>query len=104
MLRVTIEMIPQGDESRKRHLGTLEIANDGTGDHQSGNYTVRLAKFGRPNHDWMRGVVRGFDRVRRGPYDLLLQCLVATVGGRNRAVLRRLESEFENEPCANNDI
>lgn len=104
MLRVTIELIPRGDESRKKHLGTVEISNDGTGDTRRGNYAVRLAKFGRPTHEWMRGVVRGFDRVKKGPYDLLLQCLVATVGGRNQAVLRQLELDCENEPCAQSDI
>jgi hypothetical protein len=104
MLRVTIEVVPRGDESRKRHLGTVEIVNDGTGNEYRGNYAVRLAKFGRPNHNWLRGVVRGFDRVRRGPYDLLLQCLVATVGHRNRAVLDDMKNEFDDRPCVGQDL
>lgn len=97
MLRVTIEIIPKGDESRKRHLGTLDIVNDGTGNSEIGNYTVRLAKFGRPNQTWIHGVVRGFDRIRRGPYDLLLQCLIATVGSRNSISSRNVDEEFRNE-------
>lgn len=103
MLRVTIEVVPKGDESRRRHLGTLEIANDGTGSSECGNYAVRLAKFGQPQQSWIRGAVRGFDRIRRGPYDLLLQCLVATVGHRNQTVLRKMEEEFSNQNCSSQD-
>ncbi len=82
MIRVTIELLPGGDVSRRRHLGTIEIANDGTGDEEKGNYAIRLSKFGNPGQTWIHGVVKGFDRIRRGPYDLLLQCLDATVGRR----------------------
>lgn len=104
MLRVTIEVIPKGDESRRRHLGTLEIANDGTGNSETGNYAVRLAKFGRPNQSWMRGAVRGFDRIKKGPYDLLLQCLLATVGTRNKTVLREMKDEFGNNACSSQEL
>ncbi len=82
MIRVTIEVLPGGDATLRRHVGTIEIANDGTGNEESGNYSIRLSKFGNPGQTWIRGVVRGFDRIRRGPYDLLLQCLDATVGHR----------------------
>lgn len=84
MIRVTIEVLPGGDASKKRHLGTIDIANDGTGTSEEGNYSVRLSKFGDPNQTWLRGAIRGFDRVKRGPYDLLLQGLLATVGQRWR--------------------
>lgn len=104
MLRVTIEVVPRGDESKRRHLGTVEIANEGTGSVESGNYAVRLAKFGRPQQSWMRGAVRGFDRLRRGPYDLLLQCLIATVGRRNQMILREMEEEFGNGSCCSQDV
>jgi hypothetical protein len=43
MIRITIEMLPHGDESRKRHMGTMEIANDATGTGTAGNYRVRLS-------------------------------------------------------------
>lgn len=82
MIRVTIEVLPGGDASLRRHVGTIEIANDGTGSEETGNYSIRLSKFGNPNQTWIRGVVKGFDRIKRGPYDLLLQCLDATVGRR----------------------
>jgi hypothetical protein len=92
MIRVTIEMIP-GGTGEPRHMGTIEIANDGTGTNESGNYKVRLAKFGQPASSWLRAVVTNFNRKTRGPYDLLLQALVATVGGRNKAVLEELKTD-----------
>ncbi|MFZ6731267.1 hypothetical protein ACO0LG_05015 [Undibacterium sp. Ji42W] len=99
MLRVTIEILPSGDESRKRHLGTVEIANDGTGSQEIGNYSIRLAKFGRPNQTWLYGKLSGFDRIRRGPYDLLLQSLLATIGVRNSATVE--EYKKSQSPIVN---
>lgn len=89
MIRVTIEVLPKGDENRKRHVGTIEIANDGTGDSTIGNYIIRLAKFGSPRQTWLHGKLTGFNRVKRGPYDLLLQCLLATIGPRNSQALKK---------------
>ena len=42
MIRVTVELLPLGNEQRKRTLGTLEICNDATGDDSIGNYEGRL--------------------------------------------------------------
>ncbi|MFK4136849.1 hypothetical protein ACI2KR_31980 [Pseudomonas luteola] len=94
MIRITIEMIPKG-VGTPRHLGTINIANDGTGTPERGNYKVKLAKFGKPEGTWMRGVVKNFCRKTKGPYDLLLQALIATVGDRNMAVLNELKEEGE---------
>lgn len=84
MLRITIELVPHGDESRKRAIGYAEIRNDGTGDRQTGNYGVRLSQWGRPGSTWKRGVVTGFPRLKLGPWDLLYLALDACVGGRNK--------------------
>lgn len=103
MIRVTIELIPQGDESKKKNLGVVEIANDGEGTITHGNYMVRLSKFGKPTHTWIKGVVKNFPRKVKGPYDLLLQALIATVGERNKKAIslaQHLQEEFiskENE-------
>lgn len=42
MLRVTIELVPHGDESRKRTLGTMDIINTGknAGRPEFGDYIV----------------------------------------------------------------
>ncbi len=42
MYRVTVEIVPHGDERNKRVVATMEIANDGTGDEIAGNYIYRL--------------------------------------------------------------
>lgn len=42
MIRVTIDFIPYGDESRAEELGHIEIINDGTGTQEVGNYFVRI--------------------------------------------------------------
>ena len=42
MLRVTIELLPSGAEEGKRTLGVIDIANDLTGDLDTGNYVVKL--------------------------------------------------------------
>jgi hypothetical protein len=94
VIRVTVELLPKGDESRKRHIGSIEIANDGTGTALKGNYMVRLAKFGRPEATWKRGAVIGFARQSQGPYDLLLKALVATVGARNKRLVEMLNEEY----------
>lgn len=95
MLRVTIELLPFGSEARKRHLGTIDIANDGAGTRERGNYKVRLSKFGRPASDWKTGAVENFPRLSLGPYDLLLRALVSTVGSRNRRFVEELREGAE---------
>lgn len=82
MLRITVELLPLGDETRARHLGTAIIANDATGSRARGNYTVRLSKRGQPKSVWRRGRVEGFPRQRLGAWDLLYLALRATVGDR----------------------
>jgi hypothetical protein len=93
MLRCTIEIVPHGDESRKRPLGIIEIANDGTGNREMGNYGVVLKKSapwrGALNDIWKRGKlpvsqdddevitgqIDGHHRSKRGVYDLLYRAL-----------------------------
>ena len=42
MIRVTVELVPFGNEERKKVIGIMNIANDGTGDREIGNYEARL--------------------------------------------------------------
>lgn len=93
MIRVTIEMLPGGDESRRRVIGLIKIANhgevrlDGTSD-----YGVVLTKTppfsGALKERWRKakfedddeaivGEVVGFHRTKRGVYDLLYRALEA---------------------------
>ena len=61
MLRVTVELVPFGDESRAREIGMLLIANDGEGTHESGNYAY---VYGYTDRDvpLARGTVKKFPR------------------------------------------
>ena len=93
MLRCTIELLPHGDETRKRVIGVVEIANDGTGTPTMGNYGVVLKKTppfpGALKAAWKRGLLKGEDddaiaarveghhRTQRGSYDLLYRALRA---------------------------
>ena len=58
MIRVTVELVPYGDESRAKTLHTAVIANDGTGTKNQGNYHFSLSRKGsmRP---WKSGRIRG---------------------------------------------
>ena len=70
MIRITIQLIPKGDESRARTLGTMEIANDGTGDLQVGNYEGTLhAEYTQPNG--RKGRVSNFNRQKQSVWSLV---------------------------------
>lgn len=78
MLRVTVELLPLGVESKRRTLGTVTIANDGSGSATSGNYDVKvLSSNGRMLR---RGRVLRFPRKRLGATQLLLRALKAALG------------------------
>jgi hypothetical protein len=67
-LRVTVELIPRGDEARKKVVGFLEVEN--TADHpehpQRANYKYRMV--GPVNGGelglWHQGVIADVDRER----------------------------------------
>lgn len=82
MMRITLDLLPKGNEGRKVHLGTIQIANDATGTDARGNYRFTLSKRGYPLSVWKEGTLTGFPRKRLGPYDLLLLCLVHVLSDR----------------------
>jgi hypothetical protein len=72
MIRIDATLIPHGIGEGKS-LGTLEIANDGTGDLCTGNYRIRLKdKRGRVRR---RGKIEGFKRLEKGVWELALRAL-----------------------------
>ena len=81
MVVVTIELIAAGT-GRRTHLGTMTIANDGTGSLSVGHYNVMLSKWGKPQVPWRRGRMTHFRRKTLGPYDLLFMALEETIGDR----------------------
>lgn len=85
MLRVTIELVPRGVESRKQTLAVGEIINDATGAPTVGNYEVRL--YDAAGRRWRHGVFQGFPRRRLLAWDLLYRRLRQFVGSRNEKPL-----------------
>jgi len=71
-LRITIELVPHGVESRKQKLAVLDIENDGSADPQGagpiGNYLVRTsADCGEAGWDCLDDVVvKGVSRMAAG--------------------------------------
>lgn len=70
-IRVTMEIIPRGDASKRFVAGVLDIENDGTGDAATGNYDLRISGpvqdepgHAVPNEFWERGRLEGFARNR----------------------------------------
>lgn len=76
MIRVTLEIIPRGNESKKFIAGTLDITNDGTGDggHNKGIGHYDYVLYGPVSDDptssaemneyWERGRLENFSRPR----------------------------------------
>lgn len=57
MLRITVELVPFGDEDRKRQIGEMVIANDGHGD-----YAAWTAPDGWSGEPARYGVLLNYDR------------------------------------------
>lgn len=85
MLRVTVELVPFGDENMSETIGTLLIVNDGTRDGDVGNYRVRSypgSVKGDGRGLWFdirpqrKGVVRGHLRTD-GAWPLVIRALRA---------------------------
>lgn len=74
MLRITIELIPFG-LGKPQHLGTLHLANDGTGTQDRGNYDGTL--FTKTGAKMPQRVVRVEDwpRQSRPVWELVIEAL-----------------------------
>ena len=84
MLRVTVELIPQGVEDQRKLLGVIGITNDGSGSLETGNYTIELSDeppfTSAGNRSiWRRLKLKGFKRRAFGPYHLLLAALLEAI-------------------------
>ena len=69
MLRVTIELVPWGIESRAKVIATGTIANTGTGTPTSGDYRIELRDAA--GRKWKSGSITGFPRKRLLAWHLL---------------------------------
>lgn len=77
MIRITCELWPGGDHTRKRLLGHVSITNDGTGTRERGNYRVMLRR-GTPANGKLRCIeVQDFPRKTSSVFQLLRWALNA---------------------------
>lgn len=72
MLRVTLEMVPFGQENRKRTIGTLDIANTDAypSDLKEGNYKFEILE----NNITREGTLKKWER-KLGAWQLVQACL-----------------------------
>lgn len=82
MLRVTVQLLPGGDESKPETLGVAYIINDGTGTNTTGYYKTAFSQRGGKRW-WKKGSVDDFPRLQRNAWDLLYLALKGVVGERN---------------------
>lgn len=80
MIRVTIELVPLG-VLEPQHLGTIEIANDASGDKVRGNYYADL--YDKGHRHMKRVFVRHFPRKQLLAIDLLYRVLREARGAKN---------------------
>jgi hypothetical protein len=71
MLRVTVELFPFGDENYKKVITIFDIANDGTGTCDNGNYKIRTS----PSGEWFDKVVTNYPRQSDNVRTLVYQAL-----------------------------
>lgn len=60
MLKVTVELFPFGDETRRKTISTFDIANDGKGSFEKGNYIFRSESL--TGGTWSKTLVSNHDR------------------------------------------
>jgi hypothetical protein len=74
MLRVTIEVIPNGDETKKRPIRVMTISNM-TGLADVSDYEVHVV--GERHTNTKRGLVRGHTRLKLGCWALIARAIKA---------------------------
>lgn len=85
MLKITVELIPRGDESKKRWLGTLTIINELTGTLKLGNYIYFLSDDSATIEEGATtGLIDSFPRQKLTFWDLIYRILRDRVGDRNQ--------------------
>lgn len=88
MIRITVEMVPLGNEEHSYVMATAIIHNDGRGSRARGNCHTAISKVAhhRPlvgGGYWKQGKIKDFPRLRLGVWDLLYRALRELVGERN---------------------
>ena len=72
MIRVTVELVPQGVEHEKTEIGYMKITNNMTGTPEKGNYTICIGVQGK---NVVVHELNGFERLERDVFDLIKEAL-----------------------------
>jgi len=100
MLRITIELLPDGDEEAAHSLGQLTIANDDTGTPLNGHYDTQLTTFDRDGGSFVRtGRVENFNR-ERSAVDLVMFALEGLNPLRRSGAMLNAPRHDEETPTA----
>lgn len=62
MLRVTVELVPYGDETKKKKIGEMVLANTGDGTGEKGDYEAWTAPDNWSGEPAKYGKLFGYDR------------------------------------------
>ena len=74
MLRITVELVPWGDDYLARPIGKMFIGNDSSGTLEEGNYFVKASHMSQDGKVITREV-KGFPRKELDAWHLLQQAL-----------------------------
>ena len=80
MIRIEIYIWPFGFENKKKLLHVMNIANDGTGSKESGNYKFTAFRKGTKSSIWREGKIEKFPRLRLNSWHLLARILPKMLG------------------------
>lgn len=76
MLRITVELVPFGNEVNRKMIGQVLIVNDGTGDMTTGFYRALVQEDDDPERRTKKIRINNFERSR-GAVALLKEVLDA---------------------------
>lgn len=98
MLRIRVEIVPDGDEAAASLLAEMHIANDGAGNEFTGTYEVSLKEFtpqpgAAPEVYETRAVLRNLERDILRPLQLVEAALSLSV-----PPIKRTMAAFPAEP------
>lgn len=93
MLRITIELVPFGNDDEASVIGRMLIANEGTGDYKTGNYAYVYSYTDRPD-DQEFGYVKRYPRIN-GAWGLVKKVLSDKYHASSNDTVERLLERLE---------
>ena len=76
MIRITVELLSARDKSRNKVLAVMQIANDGTGNHDKSSYDGRVLRAPNFVHTTREGRVEDYNRNANPVWVLIAKMLI----------------------------